>query len=575
MTLAIGPGGRILALCATTVALACASLCCDAHARNPIQLHDVTRETGITFKHTDGSSGNRYIVETVSCGLALFDYDGDGDVDVYFVNGAPLQGTKVDVPPRNALYRNDGNWKFTDVTREAGVGDMGFGLGVAAGDYDNDGDLDLYVSNYGPNVLYRNNGDGTFTDVTEKAGVSNGHKVGAGANFLDIDKDGDLDLFASNYVKFSYESHIPRTLMGFPQYPGPRDYHGEPNTLYRNNGDGTFADVSVESGVAAYLGRGMGTVCFDFDNDGDTDIFVANDVTENFLFQNDGAGKFEEVGLMAGVSFDVNGIEQGSMGADCGDYNNDGWLDLYTTSYQTELALLYENLGDGCFENATFASGAGAGTLPYVTWGNSLVDLDNDGDRDIFVACGHINDNVASFDDSTSYRARNIVLMNTGDGKFVNVSDQCGDGLLAEFSSRGAAFDDLDNDGDVDAVILNSRERPTVLRNDSATGNHWISIRLRGVRSNRDGVGARVKVVAGDLVQVDEVHSGRGYQSHYGMRLHFGLGKRDRIDRIEVHWIGGGVDVLENVRVNQLLTITEGSTKAARPGQAPTTPPPR
>ncbi len=557
MTLPIGPHGRFSARWATAVGLVCMCLSSTAHARDPIQFRDVTRETGITFKHTDGSSGKRYIVESICCGLALFDYDGDGDVDIYFLNGAPLRGTKAKVPPKNALYRNDGNWRFTDVTRKAGVGDKGYGLGVAAGDYDNDGDLDLYLSNYGPNVLYRNNGDGTFTDVTEEAGVGNGDGVGAGANFLDIDRDGDLDLFASNYIKFSYDKHITRTLRGFPQYPGPRDYPLQPNTLYRNNGDGTFADISTGSGVAAHSGSGMGTVCYDYDNDGDTDIFVANDVAGNFLFQNDGTGKFEEVGLMAGVAFDASGIEQGSMGVDCGDYNNDGRLDLYVTSYQTELAMLYENLGDGCFENVTFMTGAAAGTSPHVTWGNSFVDFDNDGDRDLFVACGHINDNVESFDDSTSYHARNILLRNVGDGKFVNVSDQCGDGMSVKLSSRGAAFDDLDNDGDIDVVILNSRREPTLLRNDSKNENHWIDIRLRGVKTNRDGIGARVKVVAGDLVQVDEVHSGRSYQSHYGMQLHFGLGRQNRVDRIEVRWIGGGLDAVENPPVDRLLTITE------------------
>jgi hypothetical protein len=514
--------------------------------------------------HTDGSAGKRYIVETVSAGLALFDYDGDGDVDIYFLNGAPLKGTKVDVPPRNALYRNDGAWKFTDVTRQAGVGDTGYGLGVAVGDYDNDGDPDLYLNNYGPNVLYRNNGDGTFSDVTKQAGVANGHRVGAGANFLDIDKDGDLDLFVSNYVQFSYENHRGVRFNGYPAYVGPLDYPLAPNTLYANNGDGTFTDVSGESGIGAHRGAGMGTVCCDYDNDGDTDLFVGNDMTANFLFMNRGAGKFEEVGVGAGVAYDFAGKEQGTMGVDCGDYNNDGLLDFYTTSYQGQLALLYKNLGDGSFEDVTRLTGAGEGTLPYVTWGCGLVDFDSDGDRDIFVACGHLQDNVELFDNATSYHARNILLMNTGDGKFVNVSDQCGDGLAVKLSSRGAAFDDLDNDGDVDVVILNSRREPTILRNDSPRGNHWLQVRLRGTKTNRDGVGARVKVTAGDLTQIDEVHSGRGYQSHYGTRLYFGLGKRDRVDRIEVRWIGGGVDVLENAVVDRLVTVVEGSTVARK-----------
>jgi hypothetical protein len=299
-------------------------------------------------------------------------------------------------------------------------------------------------------------------------------------------------------------------------------------------------------------------VCADYDNDGDTDIFVGNDVAENFFFENDGTGKFQEVGLVLGASYDLRGNPQGSMGVDCGDYNNDGWLDFYQTSYQGQLAVLYENLGGRMLEDVTLLTGAGAGTMPYVTWGNGLVDFDNDGDRDVFVACGHLYDTVDRFDDTTSYLARNLLLRNAGDGRFVDVSREGGDGLAVKLSSRGAAFDDLDDDGDVDAVILNSRREPTVLRNDSASNNHWVQIRLRGVKTNRDGVGARVKVVAGDLSQVDEVHSGRGYQSHYGSRLHFGLGRHDRIDRLEVRWLGGGVDVLEGLAADQVLTIREG-----------------
>ncbi len=526
-----------------------------------IVLTDVTEETGITFKHTDGSSGKRYIVESVSSGLALFDYDKDGDIDIYFLSGSPLKGTKFDKAPRNELYRNDGNWKFTNVTDRSGVGDTGFGLGVAVGDYDNDGDLDIYVNNYGPNVLYRNNSDGTFTDVTGRAGVVNGNKVGAATHFLDMDKDGDLDLFVSNYLDFTYENHLMRTSKGIAMYAGPMDFPGMPNDLFRNNGDGTFTDVSVASGIAEHKGWGMGGVCADYDNDGDTDVHIVNDVYGNFLFVNDGAGKFNEIGLMAGLAYDIHGDDQGSMGVDCGDYDNDGLLDFYQTSYAQEMATLYKNSGDGMFQDVTMITGAGAGTLAHVTWGNGFVDFDNDGDRDIFVACGHLQDNVESFDNSAVTNARNVLLMNTGDGKFVDVSAQSGDGMKVKLRSRAAGFDDLDNDGDIDVVILNSRREPTVLRNDSSSKGHWLQVRLKGVKTNRDGVGAHVKVVAGDLTLLDEVHSGRGYQSHYGMRLHFGLGSRKRIDYIEVRWIGGGIDVFEDIAVDQLLTLTEGSSK--------------
>jgi len=531
-------------------------------ADGAIKFTDVTEKTQITFKHTDGSSGMFYIVENVSAGLALLDYDNDGDVDIYFLNGGALKGTNYKVPPKNALYRNEGDWKFTDVTEEAGVGDTGHGLGVTAGDYDNDGDLDIYVNNWGPNILYRNNGDGTFTDVTKQAGVDNGFLVGAGANFLDIDKDGDLDLFVASYIDFSYEKNIQNKINNFPAYVGPNFYKSTPHTLYRNNGDGTFTDVSESSGISKFPSAGMGTVCCDYDNDGDTDIFVANDMEGDFLFQNDGTGKFEEVGLTANIAYDTYGDEMGSMGVSCGDYDNDGWLDFHITSYQEQAALLFRNLGDGTFEDVTRTTGAASGTIHNVTWGNCFVDFDNDGDRDIFVAVGHMQEYVEKWDDRTSYLAENVLLMNTGDGKFINVSQESGNGMKVKLSSRGAGFDDLDNDGDVDVVILNSRREPTILRNDSQSKGNWVQVRLRGTKSNRDGVGAHVRVITGELTLLDEVHSGHGYQGHYGMRLHFGLGSRKRIDRIEVRWLGGGVDVLKDIAVNQLLTITEGASKS-------------
>ncbi|MBN2270583.1 MAG: CRTAC1 family protein [Sedimentisphaerales bacterium] len=529
-----------------------------------IILTDVTNQTGITFVHTDGSFGKRYMMENVTAGIALLDYDNDGDVDIYFVNGGILEGNPSKERPANALYRNEGGWKFTDVTAEAGVGDTGHGLGVAAGDYDNDGDLDIYLNNHGPNVLYRNNGDGTFTDVTEQAGVSNGNRMGAGTCFLDADKDGDLDLYVSNYVVFDYKAHVIRTRKGHPYYTGPPNYPTTVDTMFRNNGDGTFKDVTMESGIGSASGSGMGMVCADYDNDGDTDIFVANDVGPNFLWQNDGTGKFEEIGLISGFAYDLHGEEYGSMGPDCGDYDNDGLLDIYLTSYAKQLATLYRNLGDGSFEDVTQTTGAGAGTFRDVTWGNGFVDFDNDGDRDIFIAAGHLQDNVELWDDTGRYMAPNILLMNTGDGKFVNISEDAGSGMKVVLSSRGAGFDDLDNDGDVDVAILNSRREPTILRNDSPSQGHWLGVSLRGIKTNRDGVGAHVKVCAGDLSLIDEVHSGRSYQSHFGMRLHFGLGQRKKIDRIELSWIGGGVDVIENVEADQYITITEGSSTIQR-----------
>jgi hypothetical protein len=526
-------------------------------AATAIRLHNVTSESGVQFKHTDASDGKYYLHEAMSAGLALFDYDLDGDIDIYFLNGGLPPGNRSDDPPRNGLFRNDGKWKFTDVTLQAGVGDTGHGLGVAVGDYDNDGDPDLYVTNFGPNVLYRNNGDGTFTDVTRIAGVGNGSRFGAGTSFLDMDADGDLDLFVANYIKFNYDQHVPRRRQGFPVYGSPADYAFDPNTLYRNNGDSTFSDASAEAGIAAVAAPGMGIVCADYDEDGDTDVLVANDGQANSLFQNDGHGLFQEVGLVSGFAYDMAGKVHASMGVDCGDFDNDGHLDFHVTSFQGELATLYKNAGSGQIEDVTNSSGAGAGTRAPVTWGNGFADFDNDGDLDIFIACGHLDDQLHRFDQSSTYEAANVVLENIGRGKFANVSDQCGEGLNVKLSSRGAGFDDMDNDGDIDVVVLNSRREPTLLRNDTQAGNHWIDLRIEGTRCNRDGVGSRVEIDSDHLRHVAEVHSGRGYQSHFGSRLHFGLGKRTRINQLRVKWHGGGIDSLEDIPVNQRMTIRQ------------------
>ncbi|MGA2255220.1 MAG: CRTAC1 family protein [Thermoguttaceae bacterium] len=531
-----------------------------------IRFRDVTAETGIDFVHTHGGSGRKYIVETVTAGLATLDYDNDGKIDIYFLNGRPLAGTEAKVQPKNRLYRNLGGMKFKDVTDEAGVGGgAGYGLGVCVADYDNDGYQDLYLSNYGENILYHNNGDGTFTDVARKAGVTRGHRVGAGACFLDYDNDGHLDLFAANYVKFSEENRVVKTISGFPVYSDPTSDLPETHSLFHNNGDGTFTDVSEKSGIAARPSYGMGVTVADYDNDGYPDIFVANDASPNVLFHNDRQGKFKDVALLAGVACDIDGRANANMGVDSADYNNTGLLSFYVTSYQNQLALLFKNRGRGLFDDVTLPSGAGSGTRPYVTWGCGFVDFDNDGHRDLFIVCGHLQDNVEMYDDTTAYRCRNIVLRNMGNGKFVNVTDQCGDVAKIKMSGRGVAFEDLDNDGRIDVVILNSNDKPTILRNESVTGNHWIQVRLRGVKTNRDGVGARVYVVAGDLKQMDEVHSGRGYQSHWGTRLHFGLAKNQRVERIEVHWPRSGVvDILEDVPADQSLTIVEGSSPSKR-----------
>jgi hypothetical protein len=527
-----------------------------------ICLTDVSDQSAITWKHHDGSSGQRYLIEPSSAGVALFDYDGDGWIDIYFVSGTPLPPGAPDPTAANALYRNEGGMRFRDVTHEAGVGSQRFGLGVAVGDYDNDGDADLYVNNFGPNVLYRNNGDGTFTDVTQEAGVACGLRAGAGASFLDMEGDGDLDLFVANYVNFRLDNNVQRTTNGFPCYPGPLDFQPKANFLFRNDGEGRFTDVSRESGIAQAAGSGMGTIVADYDQDDDSDIFVANDEMGNFLFENDGSGKFREVGVLRGFAYGLDGRPRGNMAVDCADYDNDGWLDFFTTTYAGEMVVLYRN-SKGSFEDFTHSSGAGAGSLPHVKWGAGFADFDNDRDADLFVACGGIDQEVHRWRPSTAYRLRNLLLMNAGDGKFVDVSDRCGDGLLSAESSRGSGLDDLDNDGDVDMVVLNSRASPTVIRNDADRARHWLQVELRGTAANRDGVGAQVRVTAGGQTQLAEIHSGRGYQSHHGSRLHFGLGECDRVERVEVRWPGGRVQTCENLPANQLARIVENTSPAS------------
>tara|TARA_E500000178_G_scaffold356337_1_gene433497 strand:+ start:1655 stop:3385 length:1731 start_codon:yes stop_codon:yes gene_type:complete len=529
-----------------------------ANDHHAIQLKDVTTQTDVDFIHTDGSSGRRYIVETVASGLATFDFDGDGLIDILFLNGAPLPGATPPVQPRNALYRNEGHWKFTDVTTKAGLDDSRYHLGVCVGDYDNDGHLDIFLNNFGPNILYRNNGDSTFTDVTHETGLGTGQEVGAGACFLDADGDGDLDLFIAQYVGFGFDKHHISQMNGFPAYVGPLNYPPTTNAFYRNNGNGTFTDVSRESGIGLLKGAGMGVIACDLDNDRDTDIIVGNDLRPDFVLRNDGHGKFREEGTLLGLAYDAFGNVQGSMGVECADWNHDGWMDVYITPYQRQIPTLFQSQKGLFFEDVSRQTGAGKDAFADVKWGVGIIDFDNDTHRDLFIATGHLIDNVEQIDSSMRYAASNILLRNTGTGKFVNVSEQCGDGMQPVKSSRGAAFDDLDNDGDIDAVILNARSSPTLIRNDSGQGNHWLQIQLQGTTSNRDGIGARVTVRTGKLQQIDEIHSGRSYQSDFGKRLHFGLGNQTHIDEIKVEWIGGDVDTLHHIQANQLCVIKEG-----------------
>jgi len=525
----------------------------------PIRLENMLPESlGITFVHTDGSAGHYYIVETVTGGVAVFDYDGDLLPDIYFLNGAPLPGWSGREIPTNALYRNMGHWYFVDVTLLTGTGDPGYGLGVAAADYNNDGFIDLYVNNFGPNRLYRNNGDGTFTDVTQQAGVSAGNLLGAGAAFLDVDNDGQLDLYVANYVNFNFQNHVFHRREGYPEYAGPRDYQPVPDILYRNQGDGTFLDVSQSAGIAPHPGTGMGLVACDYDEDGDMDIFVLNDVAQNFLFRNDGKGYFEEVAILSGTAFNVYGDELGSMGVDCGDFDGDGDLDFYMTSYQGEFPVLYRNLGNGLFEDATALSGAGAGAYPYVNWGTGLIDLDNDGDLDLYIANGHLQDQIELYNQTTAYRVEDIVLANDGKGNFQRVSPGCFIGPRAVHSSWGCAFDDFDGDGKLEVVVSNSREAPTIWRNRTPGKLAWIRLILVGTQSNRSAVGAWVVVETRLRRQVAQLVSGRGYQSHWGLTLHFGLGEAKKVEKLEIRWPSGTITQLKDLPVCREIVIIEG-----------------
>jgi hypothetical protein len=377
-----------------------------------------------------------------------------------------------------------------------------------------------------------------------------------------MDADGDMDLYVGNYIHLDLGAHVTRVTKGVSRYPSPTEYEPVPDTLYRNNGDGTFTDVSQESGVAEHAGRSMGMISTDFDRDGDTDVFICNDVQENFLFRNDGRGGFEEVAGILGIAFNAEGEIMANMAVDCGDFDRDGWFDFYTTNYQNQLPMLFRNLEGQFLEDVAASTNAGAGGFQHVNWGCGFADFDNDGYQDLYVANGHTEDTIEQLGLHGSYKARNVLLRNTGKGTFEDVSQQCGDGLWPEFVSRGLALDDLDNDGDVDVVVLNSRDRPNVLRNmlyERGSGSHWLQVHLRGARGNRDGVGARVEVLADGLRLVDEVRSGRGYQSHWGSRLTFGLGSRSQVQQIEVHWIGGEVTRLKDVAVDQRIIVTEGS----------------
>lgn len=539
-----------------------------------ISLTDVARPAGLTLLNITGEQTKDYIVEVNGNGAAFFDYNNDGYIDALIVNGSTLEHMKHGGDQIVALYRNNGDGTFTDVTARAGLTKNGWGMGVCIADYDNDGFEDIFITGFGTNTLFRNNGDGTFTDVSVRAGIKGTH-WSTGCSFGDYDRDGYVDLYVANYIAFDQQT-VPKRgstpfckYMGIDVMCGPRGLPGERDILYHNNGDGTFADVTQRAGIEDPGYPGFAVVFTDFDNDGWPDIFVANDSARNFLFHNNHDGTFSEVGLFSGVALNGEGREQSSMGVAVGDYNNDGYLDFYVTVFSHDTATLFRNNGDGTFTDATASAGFGQSSMPYLGWGTAFVDLDNDGLLDLFVANGHVYPEIDRFSLGSTYRERKQLYRNLGNGTFREVTAEVGSGLLIEKSSRGVAYGDYDNDGDLDLLIVNLNDRPTLLRNDGGNRNHWLTLKLIGTKSNRDAIGARATIEAGGRKQIAEVQSGGSYLSHNDSRLHFGLGRDAGLHQLAVHWPSGLIEKFEDVEPDQFLVITEGQGLVKR--QAKTT----
>ena len=521
---------------------------------SPIHFTDVTDSAGIHFKHTDGAAGEFHLPETLGAGGAFLDYNNDGYLDLYLVNSAA----------RSMLYRNNGDGTFTDVTRSAGVANQGsYGHGVACGDYDNDGSVDIYVTNFGSNRLYHNNGDGTFTDVTTQSGTGDTH-WSSSATFFDYNLDGYLDLYVVNYLNYELDTSYPpcfeKPAFGATEkvrgYCHPKHFKGAPDTLYRNNGDGTFTDVTKAANVrdpgGIFLGKGLGVVAADVDADGNPDLYVANDDTPNYLFYNKGDGTFAEIAILTGSAYSADGIAQAGMGVDAGDYNRDGFFDLFVTNFSYETNTLYRNNGDGTFTDVSYKAQLGEESYLSLGFGTGFFDADNDGHLDIFVANGHIFPTVEQTTDVLSYKQPNQLFWNQGDGTFAEVRFDEQPAV-----SRGTLFGDYDNDGDTDILVTNLNGAVTLLRNESHPPNNWLRLKLIGTRSNRDGIGTRITLTLGAESQTREVRRGSSYLSSNDPRLLFGVGKQIVVHRLKVRWQSGVVQTLENLAVNQALVVTE------------------
>ena len=532
---------------------------------------DVARESGLNAKTIyGGEHKNKYLLETTGCGVAFYDYDNDGWLDIFLVNGSRLEGFPTGSEPTSHLFRNNRDGTFTDVTLKAGVAHSGWGQGVCVGDYDNDGWDDLFVTYFGKNVLYHNNGDGTFTDVSQKAGVAGkGTRWNTGCAFFDYDRDGHLDLFVANYIDLDLAT-APLPESGPCLYKsvmvacGPPGLQGGKNILYHNNGGGTFTDVSEASGILRANGTyGLGVLTADLDNDGWPDIYVANDSTSSVLYQNKRNGKFEDVAVEAGCALSPDGKPQAGMGIAAGDYDLDGNLDLVKTNFAGDTPSLYHNLGGGNFEDVTFTAGLGAHTQ-YLGWGCGFFDFDNDGWPDIFICNGHVYPEVEQVKTEAGYAQRKLLYRNLHNGRFADVSLEAGPGISEPSASRGAAFGDFDNDGDIDVIVNTVNDYPQLLRCDSKLDHNWIKVRTVGTKSNRSGIGARLLCVTqppGESKphrQIDEVRSGGGYFSQNDLRVHFGLGNAEKVETLEIRWPSGQVDTLKGIKGNQLIYVKEG-----------------
>jgi len=528
----------------------------------PVHFTDVSGAAGITFRHDATMSAEKEYIETMGNGLGWIDYDQDGLMDLYLVQTAAAEWYKPPGPLRSALYHNNGDGTFTDVTEKAGVGAEGlYGQGVAVGDYDNDGYPDMLVTGFGRAILYRNNGDGTFTDVTAKAGVADEGNWSTSAGWFDYDRDGYLDLLICNYIQWTPQNNLwcGEHKPGYRAYCHPDNYRGERLKLYHNNHDGTFTDVSDASGVGKPEAKGLGVVLADFNNDGWPDIAVANDTWPNFLFLNNHDGTFRDVSFTSGVAASEDGKYEAGMGIDAADVDGDGWLDIYVTHLDFELNRLYHNNHDESFDDVTFSSGMGNKATLLSGVSGKLFDYDNDGWMDIFQANGSMLDNVALYHTEVTWKEPKLMFRNQGGGKFEKVSEQLGPDFMKPIVGRGSAVADFDNDGDLDIAISTSNDRPQLLRNDGGNANHWLEVMLVGVKSNRDGRGAALKLSTEGFVEYRQAEGGMSYMSAQDPRIHFGLGQRKTVESLEITWPSGVVDKLASVPIDQIITVKEGA----------------